>query len=331
MDKLLIWVSGNKNEPSRRYRIDCFLKKYENNYEIIYFDNVSIKSAILNGSFFYYIFKMSIVKCIFLQRRLLPIWLIKILIFFNKKIIFDIDDGIQVYEIYKKYNFENFGKLINTIIVGNKNLYNFWSSINHKVSIVETGVEYSKYRLRSFNKEKINFLWVGSSSNFNNLNVFLDIFNNSILNDLELTIISDKIPTNLNDCKHSIKFEYWTSETDNFIVNSDTSFIGVMPLSIDDQQSKFKCSFKMLQYMNWSLPVLVTAYGMNLEILKMNNIGFELTSVENFNKSITDLINNPDLYNLMAINGNNLINSNFSHDIIFNKYIKIINDELSNL
>jgi glycosyltransferase involved in cell wall biosynthesis len=333
MKKFLFWVSGDKNEASRRYRIDCYLKTYENHFKFTYFDNISITQSFKNGSIFYIIFQLFNANFIFLQRRLLPIFFVKLLKMIGKKIIFDIDDGIHVYPIYQKFNFAKFASQLDIIIVGNKELHNFWTKFNSNVIIIETGLEYCDYKERQFDIEKIHLLWVGTSTNFNNLNIFLNILNQCNLGNLSLKIISDKIPPNLNSIsfKHEIIFEYWSENTDNDIAKSNFSYIGLMPLDIKDEQSLYKCSFKMLQYMNWSMPVLVSPYGMNLDLLKLDFVGFELVHVQNFEECITQITENASLYKILGKNGNKIVKEKFSHEIISNKYIKSIKYELSNL
>ena len=252
---------------------------------------------------------------------------------FRKKIIFDIDDGIHVYPIYEKFNFEKFASLLDIIIVGNKELHNFWTKFNSNVIIIESGLEYCDYKERQFNLKKIHLLWVGTSSNFNNLNIFLNILNQCRLDNLSLKIISDKIPPNLSNIsiKYEIIFEYWSVETDNNIAESNLPYIGLMPLDIKDNQSLYKCSFKMLQYLNWSMPVIVTPFGMNVDILKLDFVGYELVSVQNFENCIKNFSENTTLYQSLGKNGNKIINEKFNHEIISNKYIKSIKYELSNL
>lgn len=331
MQKLLIWVSGNKFEASRRYRIDCYYSDFRKHYNVIYFDNISISNAIITGNIFYICFQLLSVKCIFLQRRLLPLWLIKLLKFFNKKIIFDVDDAIQTYIIYKKYNFKKFASLVDLILVGNQSLHNFWYFFNKNTKIVETGVKYSGYKARKLESDKINLLWIGTSSNFSNLDVFIEIFKNSNLQNVYLTVISDKCPTNITDVQHKVNFEYWSVNTDKNIAESNIPYIGLMPLDRNDYQSFFKCSFKMLQYMNWSMPVIVTAYGMNEDLLKRYEVGYELSNNNYFENCINQIMNNQMLYDKFSKNGNKVIFDNFSHEIIINKYLNYIHYELSNL
>jgi glycosyltransferase involved in cell wall biosynthesis len=48
--------------------------------------------------------------------------------------------------------------------------------------------------------------------------------------------------------------------------------VGLMPLP-DDDWTRGKCSFKMLQYMSCGKPVVVSPVGMNAEILALGRVG----------------------------------------------------------
>lgn len=87
----------------------------------------------------------------------------------------------------------------------------------------------------------------------------------------------------------------------------------------------------MLQYMNWSMPVLVTPFGMNENLLELDFVGYELVDVHSFEKFIIQITENIALYNNMGKNGNQIVKENFSHEIISNKYLKSIFYELSNM
>jgi hypothetical protein len=326
--KILIWFSGPRNDPSRRYRFDCYKKQYNLNFEVYYSENFSLKNNLFSKKIILIIYNLLIVDIVLLQRRVLPIFLLKILKYFNKKIVFDVDDGIHNYTFLKNYNFKKFGSLISLIIVGNINLYKYWSNINSNTIIIPTGVQYSIYKNREFNNACIKFLWLGSSSNISNLDIFINLYKKIPLNEVELTIISDIQTFSEIEKLPNIKFELWNENKDMELANSNIPYIGIMPLNINDIHSEYKCSFKMLQYMNWSMPVIVTACGMNKDLLCLDNIGFELTNLDNLLNVLKQFKNDEKLYSLLAYNGNKIIKENYTHNFIFEKYNKVLNNNL---
>ena len=327
--KLLIWVSGSYLEPSRRYRIDCYINSFKEHFNIIYFDDISLSNlisdlSINNLKIFLSIFSADI---IYLQRKLLPIFFIKILKLFNKKIIFDIDDGIHLYENYKQYNFESFKSLLSNVITGNKLLADYWSNNCNNCSIIPTGVEYKNYKKRFVKSEPIELLWIGTKSNFNNFFIFYEYIKElNKLTYIRLTIISNIEPPFIS--LNFVKFIKWHEGIDNEIANSNVPYVGLMPLDKETKASYFKCSFKMLQYMNWSMPVIVSPIGMNKELIDSNKIGFGVTNQEEFTNSVNILFSNPELCQSLARNGNQLIKSKYSRQIIKNSYLKTLKNSM---
>lgn len=321
--KLLIWTSGSKLEPSRRYRLDCYIDFYRQHSNIIYFDDISLSNLISNLSRnnIRLLFSLFSADIIFLQRRLLPIFLIKILKFFGKKIIFDVDDGIHLYENYKQYDFQSFKSLLSYVITGNKLLEGYWSKKKHNCIIIPTGVEYNNYKKRFVDSEQIELLWIGTKSNFNNLYIFYDYLKKSnLLTRIKLTIVSDTNPSFANS-KFS-KFKKWHEGIDDEIANSNVPYVGLMPLNKVNEVNYFKCSFKMLQYMNWSMPVIVSPLGMNKELIDSNEIGFGVSNLKEFSNAINLLFNNSELYQSLALCGNQLIKSKYSRQILQKLYLK---------
>ena len=67
-----------------------------------------------------------------------------------------------------------------------------------------------------------------------------------------------------------------------------------MPLPQNDW-SKGKCSLKMIQYMSCGLPVVVSHVGMNVEVLKLGNLGFGIKNLIEWDDALLKLINNKTL------------------------------------
>ena len=69
-----------------------------------------------------------------------------------------------------------------------------------------------------------------------------------------------------------VEFERWTPRTE--LAAFARMSIGLMPLA-DTDWCNGKCSYKMLCYMAAGLPVVVTAAGMNREVLALGEVGLE--------------------------------------------------------
>ena len=84
-----------------------------------------------------------------------------------------------------------------------------------------------------------------------------------------------------------------------------------MPLA-DNDWCNGKCSYKMLCYMASGLPVVVTAAGMNREVLALGNVGFSATDEQQWVDALTALLGDPALRRQMGEAGRTVVEERFS-------------------
>jgi glycosyltransferase involved in cell wall biosynthesis len=70
--------------------------------------------------------------------------------------------------------------------------------------------------------------------------------------------------------------------------------IGIMPL-LDDEYSRYKCGFKMLQYMGLGIPVVVSPVGINQDIIQDSQNGFLAQTPDDWRDKLVMLIENASL------------------------------------
>ena len=100
--------------------------------------------------------------------------------------------------------------------------------------------------------------------------------------------------------------------------------IGIMPL-IDDEWSKGKCSYKMLQYMSCAIPVVVSPVGMNQEVLAISNIGFGAKDYyKDWINYINQLTENKQLRTEMGKRGRQVVEKYYSLDILSSRLSEVI-------
>ena len=87
--------------------------------------------------------------------------------------------------------------------------------------------------------------------------------------------------------------------------------IGLMPLA-ESEWCNGKCSYKMLCYMAAGLPVVVTAAGMNREILSMGEVGLSAASAREWVDAVTALVENAHLRESMGAAGRAVVEERFS-------------------
>jgi glycosyltransferase involved in cell wall biosynthesis len=95
--------------------------------------------------------------------------------------------------------------------------------------------------------------------------------------------------------------------------------IGLMPLA-DNVWCNGKCSYKMLCYMAAGLPVVVTAAGMNREVLAMGEVGLSAGCEQQWVDALTALLSDADLRQRMGAAGRVVVEERFSLQRLAKQY-----------
>lgn len=233
--------------------------------------------------------------------------------FFEKKYIkpfaFDYDDAIWLNEGEKQVAYAI--SKADVVFAGNEYLAGFGKKYNKNIHIIPTAVDTDI--LYPLNKPAGLFTigWIGSRSNL----PYLEIIRQPLLdfltmnNDARLVIISTEKPLNFNFDNNRIIFQSWQPDKENEMINEFS--VGIMPLT-DDNYTRGKCSYKMLQYMACGKPVIVSPVGMNSKLLSESDIGFAATSKEDWLKALISVKNDPQLSEALGKNGTTLVESSYS-------------------
>lgn len=87
--------------------------------------------------------------------------------------------------------------------------------------------------------------------------------------------------------------------------------IGIMPVW-DDDWTRGKCAFKIIQYMATGAAVVASPVGMNREIIIDGENGFLATGEDDWFRKLCLLIDNPEKRRAFAINGRQTIEGKYS-------------------
>jgi glycosyltransferase involved in cell wall biosynthesis len=91
--------------------------------------------------------------------------------------------------------------------------------------------------------------------------------------------------------------------------------IGIMPIE-DSEWSRGKCSYKMLLYMACGIPVVVSPFGMNAEILAQGTVGLGARTGANWVEFFETQLENSALRELMGKEGRRVVLDHYSVDIL---------------
>jgi glycosyltransferase involved in cell wall biosynthesis len=217
---------------------------------------------------------------IFIQKVVLPGFLIKRMKL-KCKIVFDFDDAI--YTKSRLFTMKQFGyqiKQSDITIVTNEEAEQYVKRLggNHVERIIGP-IDSCRYQTQGGKLEnnKFNIGWIGSQSNFH----YLDIIKEP------LRLLSAKYPGEI--CLHLVGVEnvsledvetltyIWDSGTEVQIL--DTFDVGIMPLKNDDF-TRGKGGYKLLQYMSMSKANISSPVGVNSKIVNNGVSGFSANSEE---------------------------------------------------
>lgn len=273
---------------------------------------------------------------IFLQRDIIvhfyPI-LERLLVSFNKNIIFDFDDVLYLYPsgktpkflfrlLWDKEKIARIIKLSKHVIAGNEFLRGYATRFTKNVTVIPTSIDLSLYNLNIQPRpmaERTVIGWIGSQGTFNYLkNIFPLFVEMAKKYNIELKVVGARGPQ-INGLK--ISYKDWSLDTE---INDIYSFdIGVMPL-LNDEWSQGKSATKLLQYMAAGVPAVASCVGVNKEIVQDGVNGFLAGSHNEWIEKISCLIDNKTFSGKMCQEARKTIERHYSTEVNAPKLIKVI-------
>lgn len=218
--------------------------------------------------------------------------------------LFDFDDAIWVKDMSAGNKWLSFMKSSNKIrrilplcshvTAGNEYLADFARQFNDNVSIVPSTIDCRKYIPMERISDKITIGWVGSHTTVKHFELVINVYRNLLKkygDKIQFKVIGD--PTYENK-ELGIVGEPWSNEREVELFNSID--IGVMPLE-EDAWTLGKCGMKGILYMSVGKPAVMSAVGMNCDIVSHGVDGYVPVGEEEWFQVLSDLIENESLRN----------------------------------
>jgi glycosyltransferase involved in cell wall biosynthesis len=219
---------------------------------------------------------------------------------YAKKIIYDFDDAVMFDDKQperphhkRQTSFRRTVTLADLVIAGNIYLAEQAGRFNPNVEILPTGLDTKVYNTiaKKASDGKIRLVWIGSRPTMPHLRQIAPALEEigSHFDNVVLRIISNEFFDLRNI---SVEKLLWSLETEAAeLAGSD---IGLAPLA-DNNFTRGKCGFKILQYQAAGLPVVASPVGVNAELVRDGVNGYHATTVADWVEKLSALVTNKQL------------------------------------
>ncbi|MDY4376082.1 glycosyltransferase family protein [Pectobacterium carotovorum] len=239
-------------------------------------------------------------------------------------IITDVDDAIWLNKPFGYSAAKNIAKRSDKIIVGNSYLADWFSNYNKNIDIIPTAVNVGEYKSCE-DKDNIIIGWIGTKDNLiyvyeimPALKKLLDKYPSRI----KFLVVADEPPYGFEKNSNFV-YRKWSLDIEkNFF---DLIDIGIMPL-IDNEWTRGKCSFKLLQYLSYSKVAVASPVGMNVSVIKNSNAGYLPENIDEWYMVLDELVQGFELRKKMGLAGFSYVNKNFSVGAISKKIVESIKE-----
>ncbi|MGO9512631.1 MAG: glycosyltransferase family 4 protein [Steroidobacteraceae bacterium] len=221
----------------------------------------------------------------------------------SRRRVFDVDDAIYVRKprrlgepaddsIWRRRKFAATCRCVDVVAAGNDVLASVARPAAREIAVLPTSIDTSCYQAaRVAQEDPPTIVWIGSPENLVYLEMIRLAFARLTVRypTLKLRVICSAFP---DWPEVHVERVPWSAATE--AASLAAAHIGVMPLS-DDEWTRGKCAFKLLQYMAASLPCVASPVGANAEAVIDGVNGFHARSLEDWERSLERLINSAEL------------------------------------
>ncbi len=255
----------------------------------------------------------------------------------NIPIVLDFDDAIWIKDVSSvnknlawfknEKKIEHILPLCSHVTCGNIYLHDFAKKFNNNVSIIPSTVDTNHYvPIKRQDDNPVRIGWVGSHTTIKHFEKILNVYKiikEKYKQNVEFIVVGDE---NYSNSELDIKVVKWENTKEVELFNSFD--IGVMPLP-DNEWTKGKCGMKGLLYMSVGIPAVISAVGMNKDIIEDGVDGFLPLGENQWLEVLIKLIENPELRNKIGTNGRRKVIEKYSKesakDVYLNLYQSLMN------
>jgi glycosyltransferase involved in cell wall biosynthesis len=230
--------------------------------------------------------------------------------------LFDVDDAIWLDREGAAQSIARLAERMDVIVAGNRTIAEWFGQYARDVRIVHTAIDTTRFKPAPRRAQRpYTLVWTGQAFTLKHLYVIEPALERFFAQhaDAELVVVCDTPPQFRSLRADRVRFVRWSPEVEVAAIQGGD--IGLMPL-VDDEHSRAKCSFKMLQFMACEIPVVVSPVGLNTEILDLGRVGYGALGMDDWFRAFQSLREERELAAAMGREGRRLACERFGHDVI---------------
>lgn len=267
----------------------------------------------------------------------LPSFAERWLSFFGVKYIADYDDAI--FHNYDQHanpvirhvlgkKIDRVMRYADTVVAGNSYLATRAEHAGAKsIEVIPTVINLLRYpKLPATEDQLIILGWIGTKSTFEKhvVPVMSWLKKATEENEIEFHLVGVRPE---QDYGERIKFFPWNEETEVAMIQSFS--IGIMPLQ-DSLWEQGKCSYKLIQYMACSKPVIASPVGMNKEVVQEGINGYTATGESEWREAVKLLVSNAKKRADFGNAGRKMVEEKYALQVTAVKWIEILQKKRAN-
>ena len=257
---------------------------------------------------------------IFVQRRLLPRWLIRSS---KTPLVFDFDDAIFCHSdgqrsSSREKKFAAMTERASLLFAGNGYLAGYGGE---RAMVIPTLVDAGRYQVSSQPSGTLSLIWIGSRSTSKYLDFFRPVLASMIREGLDFTL---NVVADFDFYQDGVRVNNITWTSENEVRALSRAHIGIAPM-LENNWTLGKCAFKVLQYMAAGLPVISSPVGANKDVIVSNETGLLAESADEWITAVREL-QDPERRLLMGKNGRERVLSHYSEPVIVDAMVSALSD-----
>ncbi len=264
---------------------------------------------------------------IFIQKVLIPEWIFILIQWLGKPIVFDFDDAIYTINpsglsiSRDRHRFDHIVKHSNLVVLENEyNRRQVETLGQYNILIITGPIDINRYQPRAkiVNGREVVIGWIGSSTTTPDLELVWPVLRKLVVKypNVRVELVGATGLLGVEPTYVTIKPWSLDSEVDD-LARFD---IGIMPLA-DNEWTRGKGGYKLLQYMAMGIPCVASPVGVNVNIVRDGVNGFLVRSVLEWEQALERLIRDHELRRRMGEEGRRIAIQEYSFEVSVQKLI----------